>query len=483
MKAPFMAIVRKKLFWVVLLLVGGLGLFAFRPSKKEHAQADFATLITAPVKVGEFVEEISESGEVESSSNQVIRCEVRTRTSGVAILKIVPEGTYVNEGDFLIKLDDSALQEELVTRQITVNGSKAALAQARADLDSAKLTLQEYKSGTFREREEEMLGNEFVAVENLRRAEEYLRYSQNLEEKGYVSQVQLEADRFAVEKAKKELDVARTKLEVLRTYSKTKVLNQLQAAIETATARLSTAERTHAIDQRQFEDTQEQIKKCTINAPTSGQVVYANKIATGNEPLIEEGKMVREMQDLIRLPDPKRMQVTAAVNESRIDRIEENMPVRIKIDALPELELTGTLTKVGEFPLPRTSLYTAYIKNYAAIVTIHEPPESLRPGMTAQVSILVKKEVNATMVPVHAVVERDSRFFCLVRHEQEKRLEAREIAVGGANDQVILVEAGLDELETVVLGPDSYIDDLTLPDPSELAQRKKQKEGLVAKSE
>ena len=483
MKAPIVSLIRKKIFWMILLPLAVAGFFVVRPSPKAHVKTDLSSLITAPVKVGEFIEELTESGEVESSSNVIVRCEVRTRSAGVAILKIVPEGTYVQEGDFLIRLDDSTLQQDLITKQISVNGSKATLAQAKADLESAKLALQEYKSGTFREREEEMEGDQFVAVENLRRAEEYLRYSENLAQKGYVSQVQLEADRFAVQKAKKELDVSKTKLEVLRTYSREKIINQLQANIETTTARLSTAERAYTIDQTQLEDLQEQIKKCTINAPTSGQVVYANKTTPGSEPLIEEGKMVREMQDLVRLPDPKRMQVTAAVNESRIDRLQDGMPVRIKIDALPDVTLKGALTKVGEFPLPRTSYYTAYIKNYAATITIQDPPESLRSGMTAEVAILIKKQDKAMMIPTHAVVQRNNRFFCLLKRERENRLEAREIEVGGANDQVILVQAGLDNSDTVVLGPDNYIDDLTLPDPSALAQRKKEKEKLVARRE
>jgi len=463
------------------LAIGGAAV-AFHSSDESAAGADLSSMVTAPVESGSFVDEIIESGEVESSSNVEIRCEVDTSSAGIAILEIVPEGTYVNEGDFLVRLNDAGLQQQLVTRQIDVNMSKAKLAQAKADLEGAKLALQEYESGTFREREEQLEGDEFVARENLRRAEEYLRYSEKLAEKGYVSQVQLEADRFAVEKAKKELDVTRTKLEVLRTYTREKMINELEANIETSMARLSSTERSYEIDQRQLREVQDQIEKCTIYAPTSGQVVYANKINSSEEPLIEEGKMVRERQEIIRLPDPKRMQTVAAVNESRIDSIEEGMPVRIRIDALPDVQLKGTLSKVSEFPMPRKNSYTAHIKNYAATITIHDPPEALRPGMTAEVAILVDRQDDVLMVPVHAVVERKERFFCLVNRE-EKELEPREIEVGGANDKVVLVNAGLEGGENVVLGPEPYIDEMPLPDPSELAERKAEKEAYVAREQ
>ena len=474
MKALLISYARKKVVWLFLLLLVGTGIYLLRPTHKSHTKTDVSSLNTAPVKVGEFIEEITGAGEVDSSSNVIVRCEVRTYATGVPILQVVEEGTYVHEGDFLMRLDDSTLQLRLVTRQIDLNTSKAVLAQAKADLAGAKMALEEFESGTYRQQEELMKSSVFVTTEELRRSQEYLRYSETLSEKGYVSQVQLEADRFAVEKAKKALDVAMTKLEVYRTLSREKTINQLQAAIETAAARLSTAERTHEVNEDRLKDIEEQIKKCTITAPTSGQVVYANNTTPGaTEPLIEEGKMVREMQDLIRLPDPKRMQVTAPINESRIDRIREGMPVRIKIDAILDRQLAGTLTKVGEFPMPRTNVYAAYIKNYPAIVTIHDPPDSLRAGMTAEVAILIKKRENAMMIPVSAAVQRKNRFFCLVSHPEENRLEPREIEIGGANDQVLLVEAGLNESESVVLDPDSRLDDASLPESSELALRKK----------
>ena len=54
-------------------------------------------------------------------------------------------------------------------------------------------------------------------------------YSKKLAAKGYVSEAQLEADQFAVEKARKELDLAQTKLEVLRTHSRKAKVNDLNA--------------------------------------------------------------------------------------------------------------------------------------------------------------------------------------------------------------------------------------------------------------
>ncbi len=472
----------KRLFkWGLPLAIIVVGGFLFWDSKREGPGGrDLGIVLTAPVEIGTFVQEIVESGEVESSSNVEIRCEVDTGSGGIAILEIVPEGLYVEEGDFLIRLDDAERQERLVLRQIEVNGSRASLAQAKADLQRAKLELEEYKSGTFREQEEQMESEEFVAKENLRRAQEYLRYSQSLAEKGYVSEVQLEADRFAVEKATKELDVARTKLEVLRTFTREKMMTQMAAAVETTTAKLASAERAYAIDLEQMQEEEEQIKRCVIYAPTAGQVVYANKTTSNGEPLIEEGKSVIERQQIIRLPDPKRMQVQAEVNEARIDLIKEGMPVAIRVDALPGVDLEGELMKVTEYPLPRKNSYVAHIKNYGATIFIKEPPEGLRPGMTAEVAILVQAREDATKVPVPAVFERESRYFCLVSQEDEP-LAAREIEIGASNEKYVLVEAGLQPNENVVLSPDTFLEEIELPDPAELVARKAAAKQLAAK--
>ena len=151
------------------------------------------------VRSTEFKLEFVEPGEIESAENIEIRSEVRSRSSsGISILEIVPEGTVVKKGDFLVRLDDATLQKDLLRQRISVHQAKAALVKATADYEASKLALEEYLSGSFRESEEQLESAEFVAIENLRRAEEYLVYSKKLAAKGYVSEAQLEADRFAL---------------------------------------------------------------------------------------------------------------------------------------------------------------------------------------------------------------------------------------------------------------------------------------------
>ena len=450
-----------KVFTGLLLLGSGIGYAVLRtkPATSSAKYVSDTPPMTAPAASASFLQEVLERGEVASSSNVEVRCQVQSKALiGTPILEIVPEGTYVQEGEFLLRLDDSALQADLVQQQIACNSSRALEIEGLADFEAAKLALEEYESGTFLQDKGLLESERFVAQENLRRAEEYLSYSIRLADRGYVTGVQLEADRFAVEKARKELENSSTKLSVLHRFTKLKTTNRLKANVETAEARWRSRQNSHNLDEERLKALEDQLAKCRILAPTSGQVVYAN--LPSGEPLIAEGKPVRERQIIVRLPDPKRMQVLARINESRIDRVRVGMSAKIRMDAFPNTVLTGTVRSVSEYPLPAASPYST-IKEYGAEITIDDAPTGARSGMTAQAAIQVERLENALQVPVQAVLERGKRFFCVV--EADGEIVAKEVKVGSANEQSVIISAGLAEGEQVVLAPQTYESKLSLP--------------------
>jgi len=432
--------------------------------------------LTSEVFVGRFVHEVVERGDIESSANVEVRSEVQLRgnnnNAGVSILELVPEGTFVEEGDFLVRLDDSTLQNEQQLQQINCNSSSAVLIQARTTVETAKLALKEYESGTFRQAEEQIQSEIFVAEENSRRAVEYLRYSERLAAKGYVSPIQLDADRFAVDKAAKELEVARTKHGVLCDFTKQKMVKQLEADVKTAEAKMEAATQINTVEQSRLEKIKIQIAKCIITAPRAGQVVYANQAGVGNNDgvVIEEGRIIRERQVIIRLPNPKQMQVLAKINESRIDMVRPGMKARVKIDAIADFELEGIVRKVSEYPAQQTSSLMSHIKEYETEIEIINPPAGLRPGMTAQAAVLVEERPEAAQVPLQAVMERNGHYFCLVH--TPAGLEARQVQVGPTNDKFVVIEKGLAAGEQVAMAPKQFGDRVELPTAVDYPSRK-----------
>ncbi|MBT7650037.1 MAG: HlyD family efflux transporter periplasmic adaptor subunit [Opitutae bacterium] len=422
------------------------------------------------VTTSDFVLEFIEPGEIESAENVEIKSEVRSRSSaGTSILEIVPEGTVVKKGDFLVRLDDASLQKDLLRQRISVHQSKATLVKATADVEAAKLALQEYLSGSFRENEEQLESSEFVSKENLRRAQEYLVYSKKLAAKGYVSEAQLEADQFAVEKARKELDLAQTKLEVLRTHSRKAKVNDLNASILTAEARLQSAQNSYELEKTQEVEIEEQIVKCMVLSPAAGEVTYANNTKSGASDviLIEEGKQVRENQTIIRLPNVSLLRVRAKVNENRIEKVRPGMKCTILIDAMRDLQLNGKVESVSEYPLPSVSRYTSHIKEYATEIVINNPPSGVRTGMTAKVTIKSEFVENTLQVPLTAIFRKEGKTFCITGDENGD-MEIREIKLGSYNMNMAVVLGGLKVGERIVLNPDYFRPSLELTESQSL---------------
>ncbi|MCA9188178.1 MAG: HlyD family efflux transporter periplasmic adaptor subunit [Pirellulaceae bacterium] len=415
---------------------------------------------------GPFRHDVVERGEVESSRNIEVRCEVKSRnSSGIAIIDVVDEGTHVQEGDVLIRFDSSALEQELVQQQIVCNSAEATEVEARNTFESAEIAKKEYIEGTYHQEEQQIQSEVFIAEENLRRAQEYLTYSERLAAKGYVTAQQLEGDRFAVEKARTELDAAKTRLRVLQEYTKVRMLKQLDTDIKSAEAKWKSAQSSFALEKSKLDEIESQIKKCTVQAPQAGQVVYANEQSSrsGSEFIVEPGAMVREQQTVIKLPDPELMQVKTKISESRITNVRQGMPASIRLDAFGDELLKGEVTRVNEYPEP-SSWYSSQVKEYAAFVRIDIPGSRIRPGLTSEVTIHVRKIEDALQVPVQAIHEHGAKFYVMVRNGEA--WEAREIVMDATNDKFAVISQGLSEGDVVALNPRVLVPHVDLPEIS-----------------
>ena len=417
-------------------------------------QAAFSTPESGPtmyrVDRAEFLHEITERGTVESSSNVEIRCEVQPRgNAGTTILEIIPEGTYVEEGDVIAILDSATLETDRTRQQIVVNNSLAAVTKAKNDYETAEIALEEYLEGRYEQDRQTLEADLAKAEENLRRAEDWLEHSERLFAKGFVTQVSLEGDQFAVTEAKNARNVVVTKLRVLEEYTKPKTVKQLESDIATTYARYRSEEHSHELDVEQLELIEEQIAKCTLRAPSAGQVVYANETDRrgGSEVIIEEGTQVRERQVIVRLPDPQRMQVRTRVNEARVSMVRPGQTARMRVEAFPDLELYGSVVRVNEYPAP-TSWWASTVREYETIVRIDNPPEGMRPGLTAEVRILIERLDDAVQVPVQAVFEHLGRHYCVIRNGRE--FEAVPVDLGSTNDTTVVIRGGVDVGQQVV---------------------------------
>ena len=302
-----------------------------------------------------------------------------------------------------------------------------------------------------------------VAEENIRRAESCLKHSKKMWSRGYIDRNKFEADEFAVQKCRKECEVAQIKLDVLRNFTKAKTVKEHETDIKTAQAKVDAEQAKLDVELEKLAHIDKQIEKCQIKAPIDGQVVYAQmeRWRSNSDNAIRPGTRVREQQVIIRLPDPKKMQVKARISEARVDRVKADMTVKIELDALPGLVLHGRVKKVDPYP-SSDNWFNSNVKEYAAYVEILDPPQALRPGMSAHVAIRVESMDRALQVPVQAVVERREKFYCLVRNSAG-RLAAREVLIGSTNDKFLVIREGLTEGQEVVMNPRAHLEEAGLP--------------------
>jgi hypothetical protein len=143
--------------------------------------------------------------------------------------------------------------------------------------------------------------------------------------------------------------------------------------------------------------------------------------------------------------------VNTKVHESMVDRVKTGMKSRIRVDAFPQQPLTGTVESVAPLPDPN-SFFSSDIKVYTTLISIDNGIEALRPGMTAQIEILITQLESVMSIPVQAVLQFKGKDHVYVRRA-DGEWARREIKLGVSNDKLIEVREGLDEGDEVALSP------------------------------
>ncbi len=463
---------------ILLVLLIGAGAFGGYSLLAGRSNEPAFDPILAEVIQGEFVSKVLDQGEIESSANVELRCEVKARNGETTVLKTTQEGSQVGEGDFLVQLDATSFEKELETQNVAVATAQTRLIQAETVLETAKASEREYIEGVLVEALQTIENEIYDADSQIITAEQELEqsisvyeHSEKLHSKGFITNRQLTADKFAVEKAeiaiKKAsnlLKLAESKKRVLMEVTKKKELTRLKADIRAAEVDLSSQQKSLDVELKKIKDINAMIDRCTIVVPegVSGQVVFAKESSRrGNDWVLEEGATVRENQVLVRLPDQNKMQVKALINEQNITQIQRGMPASIQVDALDGTQLKGVVTKVNQYAESK-GWFGSNVRKYAVFIKILDPPQSLKPGMNASVSIQSRFEQDVLQVPIQTVYSVQKKSFCLVKNGED--FETREVEIDGNNSKMILVRSGLTKGEQLVMNPGLHKDRMDLPD-------------------
>jgi len=438
-----------------VIAITGAAIVAGTPGLRGPLARAFAAtpqeIVTYPVRPATLTVTVNEKGSLESAKNEDVQNEVEGTTS---IIFILPEGTRVKKGDKVCELDSATLKDTHKNQMITTAQAEASYQQARLTREVAEVAVKEYEEGTYKQDLETILGEIALAESDVTRSRDRLDWSTKMHLKGYVSEAQKLADKSSLQKAEFSLEQAQTKKAVLLKYTRDKTLLELRSDVKKAESDELAKKSTWSLEKDKEDKLVRQIKNCLLLAPGDGLVVYANdpnRFGGQNSVQIEEGAQVRERQKIFSLPDITQMRVNTKVHESMVDRVTKGLRARVRVDAFAQDELTGTVQSVA--PLPdANSFFGSDIKVYTTQVAIENGPTGLRPGMTAQVEILISQLPNVLAVPVQAILEFKNKDYLYVRNPVGG-FDRREVTLGISNDKLVEIKKGIQANEEVAMTP------------------------------
>ena len=441
--------IRTALILLVVIAIAAGGAYAFIAGGLSGN--DQKARLTHTITRGDLTISIVEQGTLESSDNDEVVCEVRGFST---VNWVIKGGSVVRKGDILVKLDTKVIEEHYSLTKTNTHTATATLARTEADVRKAEIAIDAYLEGRYRSQLQQLEQEVELAGLRLETAEKILSNTESLFRSGYVNKLQVDGKKFVVNEAELDLKVKETQIQVLNTYTKEMELVSLQGNLTAAQLKLEADKAGLEMELARQKRALEELESCIIRADRSGLVIYPSAAAWKDAPDIDVGATVRRDQVLLLMPDLTKMQVKVGVHESIVDRVKEGLPTRV---TLPDRVLDAEVSKVANVTQP-AGWWTGNVVRYSTVIDL-PPDEGLKPGMSAEVEIIVEEHKDVLTIPVAAVVETDQGDFCWIEAVPDGPPKRRTIELGDSNDVFVVVNSGLDEGAKVVLNPLDHIDE------------------------
>ncbi|MEK7795632.1 MAG: HlyD family efflux transporter periplasmic adaptor subunit, partial [Candidatus Hydrogenedentota bacterium] len=324
----------------------------------------------------------------------------------------------------------------------------SAYTEKRAALDFTKYADEEQlEDGEAKQALRKLDDDLLVSQEDFQLAKNDFESTERLAERDFMTQTELDRQRVNVNKTEIRVSSAEAGKRLYIKYIFPKEVEKLLSAYEEsllsmertwteahakllqANAKLKSAESQFRIEKEKLDDFARQIEACVIRATTQGLVVYGtsteeNMFRRNNEEPIGEGATVRERQLIITIPDMTQMSTKVNIHESSVKRVVKTQKARIRIDAFPGEALEGEVLRVAVLPDSGNRWMNPDVKVYPVEVQLSGAHEWLRPGMSAQVEILVGRLEDVVQIPIQAVLTEGGSRYCYMAggSKPEKRL-------------------------------------------------------------
>jgi HlyD family secretion protein len=359
-----------------------------------------------------LISSISSNGKVEPIAPYVMRAQLDTFVEKIRVV----EGQAVKKGQLLLELN--------------VKGATAQLAEARAKLLKAKNNLQAAMTGGKADEAARVVGDLAKAEAERDR----LQRSHDVLTRLVAGQAATKEDLAA-----NDLALARAQAEVIRAAA---AKQEFDRQVRIDTDRSALEEQQALSEMAALED---KVANGRITAPSDG-TLYSLPAKAGD--YVKVGDLLAEMADL------HKVRVRVFIDEPELGALEQDQPVKITWDALPNRSWVGK-TEV----IPKQVVAHGTRSVGELLCAVNNDKLELLPNINVNVRINSKVRLGVLSVPRGAVeAEAVRRFVFVVKDNQlgvgKSKLEKREVHVGIADATNYEILSGLQEGEMVALPGD-----------------------------
>lgn len=176
----------------------------------------------------------------------------------------------------------------------------------------------------------------------------------------------------------------------------------------TDTSAVSAAQRSLASAQANLEQANAKAAGRTVTAPSSGSIVELNaKVgATVTGGMIMGESDTSGGKQCMQIADLSKMKVTVQVGEKDIAKIAVGQSANVTYPAFPDIVSQGTVTAIASVA-NSDSNYGGGSVTFNVDILIEAPDSRLKPGMTAEVSVVTEQLDDVVMVPTMALMTED----------------------------------------------------------------------------
>jgi RND family efflux transporter MFP subunit len=182
-----------------------------------------------------------------------------------------------------------------------------------------------------------------------------------------------------------------------------------------------------------------QLSYATITAPIGGTIA---SVTTQQGETVAAGL---NAPTFITIIDLNKLEVNAYVDETDVGKIGVGQEALFTVDTFADKDFKGKVTAI----YPRAVLQENVV-NYITLISIENSEGKLKPDMTANVTITLKKKTGVLAVPGAAVVREGGRKYVMLQTKDGKTTR-REVKTGWKEGPYLEITSGLKEGEVVII--------------------------------